>query len=90
MINDRVPNPHGGLGGLDLGRGDDRSPKIEVDGIGGHQPNMAVNARAGVPPGGGLGGGVGANGEHIGMAGAGKEMAAEFVTEAAITIGPFA
>ena len=65
LVEDARGDVDGGLGGIDLGRGDEEGIGREVDGIGHHHADVAVNARAFVPAGGGLLGVIGAHGEDV-------------------------
>ncbi len=70
-----------------FGRGDEGSPWCDVDGAGGDEADVAVDAGAGVPAGGGLLGVVDADGDDVF---AGVEVRGEVVVEADVAVGAVA
>ncbi len=89
LVDDGVLDVDGRLVGGDGGSGDIGAVGVDVDGIGDDNADMAIDARAGVPAGGGLHRIIGADGEDIVGAGS-VEVAGEFIAEANVTIGAFA
>ena len=71
----------------DLRGGDEGAPWGDVDGVGGDEADMAVDACAGIPAGGGLLGVVDADGDGVF---AGVEVRGEVVVEADVTVGAVA
>ena len=76
----------GGVGG-DFWGGDEGAPGGDVDGVGGDEADLAVDAGSGVPAGGGLLRVVDADGDDVF---AGVEVVGEVVVEADVAVGAVA
>ena len=75
---------------IDLRRGDECAPLLEVNRIRDDQPHVPINARAGIPARRRLPRIVGANGQDIRFAGAEIQMTGQFVAETDVTVRPLA
>lgn len=70
-----------------LRRGDEDSVGSDVELVGEDEPGVAVDAGAGIPARGGLGGGVGADGQQVFS---GTERIADVAAETGVAVGPAA
>src|SRR5215471_8709083 len=76
--------------GGDIGCGDECTVVFQMDLVGHHQANMAINARAAVPTRGWLTGVVGADSNQIALSVAEVKMPGKFVAKADVSIGSLA